>query len=80
MTRQPRPGQRNLPLLDPLLGGALLTVETDYTMGLPVQVRDDESDPGKKLADVPLDFGNDSARVAPTFGLISRSGGTRPWV
>jgi len=48
--RQPRPFDRALALLDPLLARAALVVERNHALGRPIHVRHDEPDAGIKLS------------------------------
>jgi hypothetical protein len=48
--RQPRPFDRALALLDPLLARAALVVERDHALGRATHVRHDEPDAGIKLS------------------------------
>ena len=68
--RQPRPLDRALAFLDPLLACAALIVEGDDILGGSRHVGDDEADPRNKLARMPLDFGDHPARLGPASGLI----------
>ena len=58
MTRQPRPGQRNFPLLDPLLGGSSLVVKVHHILGPPIQVGYDEPHARDKV-------GRNATRLSP---------------
>jgi hypothetical protein len=73
-TRQPRPDDGVLTLLDPLLGGAAAIVEGNDPLRWAGQVGDDEADPGIELARMPLDLGNDPAGVLASSSLGSGSG------
>ena len=61
---------RPLALLDPLLARAALVVEDDDVLGAPRHVGNDEADARIKFARMPLDLGNDPARLRPAPGLI----------
>jgi len=69
-TRQPRPRQRDLSLLDPLLGGPALVVKPNHVLGSPFQVGHDEADAREQLVMMPFDLGHHSPRPPPTLGLI----------
>ena len=56
--RQPRPADRTLAFLDPLLGRAALIVECDNPFCRARQIGDDEADAGIKLAWMPVPVGN----------------------
>src|SRR5215472_6608063 len=73
-TGQPRPLDRTLAFLDPLLGRATLVVESDDPLGWTAHVRHDEANPGIKLARMPLDLGNNPPRLGPGSGLIAEIG------
>ena len=72
--RQPRPLDRALAFLDPLLGRAAPIVEGENPLGRAEQVGDDEADARNKLARMPLDFGDNPAWLGPAFGLIGKIG------
>jgi hypothetical protein len=59
--RQPRPFDRALTFLDPLLRRSALVVEGVDGLGWTHQVGDDEADLRIKLACIPLDFRHNSA-------------------
>jgi hypothetical protein len=63
--RQPRPLDRALAFLDPLLASSALVVERDDPLGRAGQVGDDEADARNKLARMPFDFGDNLARLGP---------------
>src|SRR5262249_33318102 len=71
--RQPRPFDRALAFLDPLLARAALVVERDHALGRAAHVRHDEANPGIKLARMPLDLGNHAARLAPACRLVGEA-------
>jgi len=73
-TRQPRPLDRCLALLDPLLRSAALIVEGHHVLGRFPHVGDDEPDARIKLARVPLDFGDHPAWLRPASSLIAEIG------
>ena len=77
-TRQPRPFDRVLAFLDALLRFAPLIVEQCHPLGRSRQVGDDEPDPGKQLAGVPLHLGDDAAGLIPAFGPIAEAGVMAP--
>jgi hypothetical protein len=54
LARQPRPLDRALAFLDPLLAGAALIEEDDNPLGRAGQVGDDEADARIKLARMPF--------------------------
>ena len=56
---QPRPFDRVLALLDPVLRRAALVVKRDNPLGRTAQVGDDEADAGIKLARMSFHFGDD---------------------
>jgi len=59
--REPRPLDRALTFLDPLLGRATLVVEVHDASGRTSHVGDDKADAREEFAEMPLDFGDDSA-------------------
>jgi hypothetical protein len=63
-TRQPRPFDRALAFLDPLLRRAALVVAGDDPLGRPRQVGDDIADPWVQFPVMPFDLGRDAARLA----------------
>jgi hypothetical protein len=71
--RQPSPFDRALSLFDPLLCCAALVVEGDDTLGRSRQISDDEADARVQLARMPLDLGQDAARLVPTLRLITET-------
>ena len=77
-TRQPRPFDRVLAFLDALLRFAPLILEQCHPLGRSRQVGDDEPDPGKQLAGVPLHLGDDAAGLIPAFGPIAEAGVMAP--
>src|SRR5262249_32633090 len=68
--RQPRPLDRTLAFLDPLLSRAALVVEGDDALGRAAHVGHDEADAGIKFARMPLYLGDHSARLGPASCLI----------
>jgi hypothetical protein len=71
---QPRPLDRALAFLDPLLARPALVVEGDDSLGRSRQIGDDEADARIKLARVPLDLYHHTARCLPTLRLIAEAG------
>src|SRR6516165_2606212 len=69
--RQPRPLDRALALLDPLLACPALVVEDNNALGRAAQVRHDEADARIEFARMPLDLGDDPAWLRPASGLIA---------
>src|SRR5262245_37714097 len=69
--RQPRPFDRALAFLDPLLARAALVVERDHALGRAAHVRHDEADARIQFARMPLDLGDHPARLGPGCGLIA---------
>ena len=69
-----RPFDRALALFDPLLARAALVVEGDDVIGAARHVGDDESDARIKLARIPLDLGDDPARLQPASGSVVEVG------
>src|SRR5262245_35520897 len=63
--RQPRPLDRTLAFLDPLLSRAALVVEGDDALGRAAHVGYDEAGSGLKFARMPLYLGDHSARLGP---------------
>src|SRR5262245_57330235 len=63
--RQPRPFDRALAFLDPLLARATLVVERDHALGRAAHVRHDEADAGIKFSGMPLDLGDNPPRLGP---------------
>ena len=72
--RQPRPFDRVLAFLDPLLRRASLVIEGDDPFRRSAQVGDDESDAGIQFPWVPLHLGDDTAIPVPRAGLIAEAG------
>jgi hypothetical protein len=68
--RQPRPFDRRLALLDPLLRRAALIVEGDDALGGTPEVGDDEADAGIELAGMPFHLGDHAALAVPRSGLV----------
>jgi hypothetical protein len=77
--RKPRPLDRSLALLDPLLASPALVVERHDIRGRPRHVGDDETDARVKFARMPFDLGDDAARLRPGSGLMGshRNGALR---
>ncbi len=71
---QPRPLDRTLAFLDPLLGGAALVLEGDDALGRAAHVGDDEANARIKLAWMPLTLGNHPARLASASCLVGEPG------
>src|SRR5262249_43466370 len=71
--RQPRPLDRALALLDPLLARAALVVESNDALGRAAHVRHDEADAGIKFSGMPLDLGDNPPRLGPGSGLIAEA-------
>src|SRR6516164_9027531 len=69
--RQPRPLDRALAFLDPLLASAALVVEGDDPLRRSCHVGDDEADTRIKLSGMPFDLRNHPARLGPASGLIA---------
>src|SRR5215510_14044667 len=61
--RQPRPFDRALAFLDPLLARAALVVEREHALGRAAHVRHDEADARINFFGMPLDLGNHPARI-----------------
>jgi hypothetical protein len=59
-----------LAFLDVLLGGAALVVEPNHPIRVHRQVGDNEAHTREQLARMPLDLGNDTARLVPALRLI----------
>jgi hypothetical protein len=59
-----RPFDRALALLDPLLASAAFVVESDDIFG-GTRVGDDEADARIRIVRMPLEFGDDPARMGP---------------
>src|SRR5256884_5220907 len=76
--RQSRPLDRAFALLDPLLARPALVVESNDALGRAAHVRHDEADARIKFARVPLDFGNDPARLRPACRLVGEIGVVPP--
>src|SRR5580704_14672594 len=75
---QPRPVDRVLAFLDPLLGRAALIVEGHDPLGRARQVGHDEADAGVEFARMPLDLGHDAARHLPTLRPVAEAGVVAP--
>src|SRR5262249_61071323 len=67
---QPRPLDRALALLDPLLACSAFIVEGNDIFGGPRHGRHDEADTRIKFSGMPFDLGDDSARLCPASRLI----------
>src|SRR5271166_4387148 len=70
--REPRPSDRSLALLDPLLARPTLVVEGDDIRGRPRHVGDDEADARVKFARMPFDLGDDATLLRPASRLIGK--------
>ena len=70
LARQPCPAEGILALFDLLLGRASSVVVAGDLIGLHGQVGDDEAHAGEQLARMPLDLGDDAARLVPGRSLI----------
>jgi hypothetical protein len=68
--REPRPSDRALAFLDPLLARPALVVEGDDVLGGARHVGDDKADARVKFARMPFDLGDDTAGFCPASGLI----------
>jgi hypothetical protein len=73
-----RPFDRALALFDPLLARAALVVEGEDVIGAARHIGDDESDARIKLARMPLDLGDDPARLRPACGSVVEIGAIPP--
>jgi len=73
LTRQARPTNRVLALLDMMLGGAALIVECDDPFSGTAQVGDNEADARIQFAQMPFDLGNHAAGLCPTCGPIAEA-------
>ena len=71
--RQPRPLDRVLPFLDPLLRRPAPVVEGDHLLGGAMEVRHDETDARIQLARMPLDLRHDPALPVPTLRPIAKA-------
>src|SRR5262245_5073226 len=71
--RQPRPFDRALAFLDPLLARATLVVERDHALSRAANVRHDEADARIKFFGMPLDLGDNPPRLGPGSGLIAEA-------
>jgi hypothetical protein len=69
--RQPRPLDRTLALLDPLLRYAALVVEGDNALGRTRQAGDDKADARVQLARMPLDLSDNTPWLPPALCLIN---------
>ena len=76
--RQPRPLDRVLAFLDPLLARAALIIESDDALGRACQIADDEADARVQLTRMPLHLGHDMARLVPALRLIAEAGVVAP--
>ena len=72
--RQPRPLDRALAFLDPLLARPALVVEGNDALGRAAHVRHDKADARIQFARMPLDLGDHPARLGPGCGLIAEIG------
>jgi len=72
--RQSRPLDRAFALLDPLLARPALVVERNGALGRAAHVRHDEADAGIKFSGMPLDLGDNPARLGLGSGLIAEIG------
>src|SRR5262245_54827787 len=72
--RQSRPLDRAFALLDPLLAGSALVVESNDALGRAAHVRHDEADAGIKFSGMPRDLGDNPPRLGPGSGLIAEIG------
>jgi hypothetical protein len=68
--RKPRPSDRSLALLDPLLASPALIVEGDDIRGRPRHVGDDEAYARVEFARMPFDLGDNATRPRPGSGLM----------
>ncbi len=71
---KPRPFDRALALLDPLLAGSALVVESDDILGRSRHVGDDVDDARIKLARMPFHLRDHPAWLRPASGLIMEIG------
>src|ERR1017187_9594837 len=74
VARQPRPLNRILALLDPLLGGSPLIVKPDDPYCRSDEIRPDEAYPREQLAFVPFDLGDHSTGPVPALRLVGEVG------
>src|SRR3954453_14831096 len=74
LARQPRPFDRTLSFLDPLLARATPVIESDNTIGRPRQVGADEADAGEQLARMHFDLRHNMARLVPALRLMTKAG------
>src|ERR1044071_2556995 len=72
--RQPRPFDRALSFLDPLLARAAPVIKGDDTLGRSRQVGDDEPHTRIHLARMPLDLRHNMAWLVPALRLIAEAG------
>src|SRR6516164_9808606 len=71
--RQPRPLDRPLAFLDPLLARPALVVEGHDALSRAAHVRHDEADAGIKFSGMPFNLGDDPPRLGPASGLIAEA-------
>ena len=76
--RQPRPLDRVLAFLDPLLARAAFIIESDDALRRACQIADDEADARVQLTRMPLHLGHDMARLVPALRLIAEAGVVAP--
>src|SRR5262249_15549963 len=69
----PRPLDRVLPFLDPLLRRPAPVVEGDDPLGGAAEVRDDEAHAGVQLARMPLDLRDDPTRSTPALRPVAEA-------
>ena len=79
-TREARPLDGVLALLDVLLSRATPIVEGHHPLGRPAEIGDDEPDTGKQLAGVPLHLGHDAAGLVPALGPVAEAGVVAPYM
>ncbi len=68
---QSRPVQGVLAFLDPLLGGAASIVKVHHPWSLCTHIGDNETDPRKEFALMPLNLGNHPTSPGPNWRLDS---------
>src|SRR5262245_40545797 len=71
--RQPRPLDRPLAFLDPLLARPALVVEGHDALSRAAHVRHDEAEAGIKFSGMPFNLGDDPPRLGPASGLIAEA-------
>ena len=74
MAREARPLYRMLAFLDPLLRRSPLVIESDNAFGRTSEVRNDEANPGKQFAFVPLNLGDHPPGAVPALSLVGKVG------